>query len=164
MEELVNKLAMWQAERKTTEYDLNDDPEVAGCNETIAALEAQIVEARKNLVFLRAGYDTRISQIDDEIKHVSAQIIDGWNGEKKTLKYEAGTLSFRQTGSLRIIDDVRLMELLIEKAPIVDVVSKYIKGFKLTGVKKFVDVHNVPTGVASMEYKTTVGLKTELSG
>jgi hypothetical protein len=53
------------------------------------------------------------------------------------------------------------MELLIEKAPIFDVVSKYIKGFKPTAVKKFVEVHNVQTGVAQIESKTSVSLKTE---
>ena len=76
-------------------------------------------------------------------------------GEGRNISIEFGKIS----GSL--IDDVRLMEILIEKVPIADIVSKYIKGFKLTGIKKLVDVHNVQTGVASMEYKTTVRLKTE---
>lgn len=159
MEELVNRLAKLQAEQKTAVDGIAADIDIAEYKAAIAKLEKQVSEDRDALHDLESAYGVdNIKQLIDETK---TQLIDEWDGEKKTLKYEAGTILFRQTGSLRIIDDVRLMELLIEKAPIVDVVSKYIKGFKLIGVKKFVDVHNVQTGVASMEYKTTVSLKTE---
>jgi phage host-nuclease inhibitor protein Gam len=130
---------------------------IADAKKVVAAFEADYTRER-------APYIEAAQELKTTINDIEQTLIDEWDGKKKTLKYPVGTLSFRQAGSLRITDDVRLMELLIEKAPIVDVVSKYIKGFKLTDVKKFVEVHNVPTGVASMEYKTTVGLKTELSG
>ena len=157
MEELVNKLAELQAELKAEEAKADEasaltDASITDVKDELAELEIE----RKNE---RSPYIEAAQELQTTIGDIQQTIIDEWNGEKKTLKYPAGTLSFRQTGSLRIIDDVRLMELLIEKAPIFDVVSKYIKGFKLTGVKKFVEVHNVRAGVALMEYKTTVKLE-----
>lgn len=159
MEEYVNKLAMWQAKRKTIECDLNDDPEVAGCNETIAALEAQITEAHKTLVFMCAGYDTRISEIDDEIKHVSAQIIDEWTGEHKTMVFGDRVLKFTSRRSLKIIDERWLLADLLDRTSIEDVAEKYIKGFNLTAVKKYMGVHDLPVDVAEIEYTTTVKLE-----
>ena len=156
MEELVNKLAELQAEVKAEEA--NADEASLLIDAEIEVVESDLTELRRDRTNVRFAYSETARKLQTTIKETEAQLIDEWDGQKKTLKYPAGTLSFRQTGSLRIIDDVRLMELLIEKAPIVDVVSKYIKGFKLTNVKKFVEVHNVQTGVASMEYKTTVKL------
>lgn len=160
MEELVNKLAELQEELKAEEVKADEASVVVDV--LIADMKDKLAELEKERAVGRRQYIQAMQEINATIKETETQIIDEWNGEKKTLKYPAGTLLFRRTGSLRIIDDVRLMELLIEKAPIFDVVSKYIKGFKLTGVKKFVEVHNVQTGVASMEYKTTV--KLEVSG
>jgi hypothetical protein len=161
MEELIKRLASLQAEQIAEKVKAVTNETVIELREAVDDAAKQLDAAKEALSDELISYESEVERIEAEIDNVSAQIIDEWTGEHKTLKYPAGTLSFRRTGSLRIIDDVRLMELLIEKAPIVDVVSKYIEGFKLTGVKKFVDV---PTGVASMEYKTTVGLKTELSG
>jgi hypothetical protein len=160
MEELVNKLAELQAELKAEEAKA--DEASALTDASITDVKDELAELEKERAFERRQYIQAMQEINATIKETETQLVDEWDGEKKTLKYPAGTLSFRRTGSLRIIDDVRLMEMLIEKAPIFDVVRKYIKGFKLTGVKKFVEVHNVQTGVASMEYKTTV--KLELSG
>ena len=162
MKKLVNKLVMWQAEQKITEDAVNNDQEVTDINEVIAVLEAQIAGARKTLVFLRAGYDEQISEIDDEIKRVYAQIIEAWDGEKKTLNFDAGTLKFRTTGSLKISDRSWLLEELLDRIPIEDVAEKYIKGFNMTAVKKFMGVHELPVDVAEIEHKTTVKLE-ELS-
>ena len=159
MEELVNKLAMLQAEQRAEEKKADEVSAltvelIADAKKVVAAFEADYTRER-------SPYVKAAQELETTINDIKQKIIDEWDGKKKTLNYLAGTVSFRQTGSLRIIDDVRLMELLIEKATVFDVVSKYIRGFKLTGVKKFVEVHNVQTGVASMEYKTTVSLKTE---
>lgn len=159
MIELVKKLAELQAELKTTEYDLNDDPEVTGCNEAIAALEAQIAEARKTLAFLRSGYDARIDEIDGEIKHVSAQIIDAWDGEKKTIETDAGTIKFRTTYSLKISDEAALLANLLDHFSTNKIVEKYLKGFYSTPIKEFMVVHELPTDVAGLVPKTTVKLE-----
>jgi len=159
MEETVNKLAELQAEQANERAKANAASTLE--DKAIAYAEDELTVLKHNRKMERLPYTNNIDDITEDIDNVKETIIDEWDGSKKTYKYGNKTLSFRQTGSLNIIDDVRLMELLIEKATIFDVVSKYIKGFKLTEVKKFVDVHNVQTGVASMEYKTSVTLKTE---
>lgn len=159
MEKLVNRLAELQAESSRIVDAIARDRRIDEYAAAIVELKNQVAEgtaALKELVDVY-GQDDLQKRIDE----TKTQLIDEWDESKKTYKYGDKTLSFRQTGSLNIIDDVRMMELLIEKAPVADIVSKYSKGFKLTGVKKFVEVHNVQTGVASMEYKTTVSLKTE---
>lgn len=159
MEELVNKLAELQEELKAEEAKANEASLLIDAEIEIA--ESDLTKLRQDRTNTRFAYSETAKKLQATIKETETQLIDEWDGRKKTIHYDTKTLSFTTTGSLKIHDDVRLMELLIEKAPIADIVSKYIKGFKLTGVKKFVDVHNVQTGVASMEYKTTVRLKTE---
>jgi len=157
MEELINTLAGWQAESQAIIDEMAEDKAIEDGKMNIAILSKQLHEARAALYDLESAYGQE--DIKQRINKVKAQIIDEWDEGKKTYTYPAGTLSFRKTSSLHIIDDVRLMELLLEKTSVLDVVNKYIKGFKLTEAKKFVDVHNVNAGVALMEYKTTVSLK-----
>lgn len=160
IEEHVNKLAFWQAERKIAEDAVNNDQEVINLNNVIAALEAEMAEAHKTLVFLRAGYDTRISEINDEIKHVSTQIIDEWTGEKKTMPFDAGTLKFTSRGSLKIHDEGWLLNDILDRISVEDLIkNKYLKGFNLTAVKKYMSVHELPVDVAEIEYTTTVKLE-----
>ena len=159
MEELVNKLAELQVELKEAEANADDASLIIDAE--IEVVESELTKLRIDRTNDRFAYSETARKLQATIEETKTQLIDGWDGKKKTLNYLAGTVSFRQTGSLHISDGVRLMELLIEKAPVADIVSEYSKGFKLTGVKKFVEVHNVQTGVASMEYKTTVSLKTE---
>ena len=159
MEELVNKLADLQEALDNAATSTAADPLIIEYKAAIVELEKQVSDKRDALYDLEStGRQEDIKRLIEETK---AEIIDEWDEEKKTYKFDGKTLSFTRTGSLKIKDGVRLMELLIEKAPMVDVVGKYIRGFKLTYVKKFVEVNNVQTGVASMAYKTTVRLKTE---
>jgi len=37
--------------------------------------------------------------------------------------------------------------------------KKYLKGFRLTAVKKYMDMYELPIDVAEIEYKTTVKLE-----
>lgn len=161
MEDLVNKLAELQAERKVAEDVINNDPVIISCNETIAALESRIAEARKNLVFLRAGYDTRISEINATIKETETQIIDTWDGEKRTVRYDAGLLKIRTTTSLKIHDGQILLDNLIHHFPTYVIVEKYISGFNKTQVRKFIDLHPQSHSVVELIDKTTVKLEVE---
>ena len=159
IEEHVINLARLQADRKVVEDDVTDDPNVTELAEGIAIMEMQMAEAHKTLVFLRAGYDTRISEIDDEIKHVSAQIIDEWTGEHKTMVFGDRVLKFRQTGSLKIHDELYLFAELYDHIKLDVLIEKYLKGFNLTAVKKYMDLYELPIDVAEIEYKTTVKLE-----
>ena len=140
---------------------MNQTTQAEGYDERIKHAEKELARLNELLAETRYPYEWNIRKVEDEITRVSNKLLDECDGQKKTLKFPSGVLSFRTTKRLDIIDDVRLMGLLLEKTTIVDVVGKYIKGFKLPEVKKFVDVHNVQTGVAQMVSKTTVSLKTE---
>ena len=159
METLVNKLAMWQAERKKVEDLVSNDPNVAECYKRIEELESQITETRKSMMFLRSGYDERISEIDDEIKHVSAQIIEGWNGEKKTIKFKAGTLKFRTTSKLEIYHPEILLEDMFVHLQTTSQILKYLSGFNKTAVKKYIGVH--PQDADIVELIATTSAKLE---
>ena len=159
MEELANTLAELQAEHKANIEAMGEDRFIGECETGIEDLKKQLSEEYDTLYELKAVYGQE--DLEKRIDTTKDQILDEWDGKTPTRRYPSGVLSFRTTKRLNIIDEVRLMELLIEKAPIFDVVSKYIKGFKLTDVKKFVEVHNVQTGVAQIESKTSVSLKTE---
>jgi hypothetical protein len=161
MEELVSELADLQYEKKEMVDRMNQTTREEGYDERIKHAEKELARLNELRAETRYPYEWNIGKVEDEITRVSNLLLNEWDGKTKTRRYPSGVLSFRTTKRLHIIDDVRLMELLIEKAPIFDVVSKYIKGFKLADVKKFVEVHNVQTGVAQIESKTSVSLKTE---
>jgi len=159
MDELVNALAELQEEQakenaKADEASAETDAAILNAKRIRAALEGERACERQ-------PHEDAAKALQVRIDNIKATIIDEWGGKKKTYTYPEGILSFRTTTSLNIIDEARLLEILINTVPVADIAAKYIKGFNLTGVKQFVDVANVPTGVVKLESKTTVKLKTE---
>ena len=73
--------------------------------------------------------------------------------------FDAGTLKFTQRGSRKIQDDEAMLEELCVRMQSYAEVLKYLKGFNLTAVKKYMGVHELPIDVAEIEYKTTVKLE-----
>ena len=159
MEELVNKLAELQAERKKTVDAINNDDEVAEVTTSIEELEHKIAEGHKTLAFLRAGYDTQIDDIDVKMNLVRDAIIDEWDGNKKTLKFGAGSLEFWKTTSVDVKDGGRLLASMSERLPYHKVYDEYIKGFNITAVRKYIGMVEVPEDVVKLVSKTTAKLE-----
>jgi hypothetical protein len=73
--------------------------------------------------------------------------------------FDAGTLKFTSRGSLKIHDELYLFAELYDHIKLDVLIEKYLKGFNLTAVKKYMGVHELPIDVAEIEYKTTVKLE-----
>ena len=123
----------------------------------IAELEKQVSEHRDALHDLVSAYGQDI--LEERINDVKDQIIDEWSGDPKTLHFDAGTLRFRISKSLQIIDGGRLLEHMIENTSTNEAVNKYLKGFLLTPTKAYVDVHGLGEGIAKINLKTSVKLE-----
>ena len=161
MEELVNKLANLQSERSLREEAAEEDELVIEYSEKITRLEKELKKFQQARAQELAYYAPAIDDIKVDIEEIKKQIIDTWDGKKKTMPFDVGTLKFRTTGSLRISDREWLLSDLLDHTTIEDVAEKYIKGFNMTAVKKYMSVHNLPVDVAEIEYKTTVKLEEE---
>ena len=161
MEDLVNKLAELQAERKVEEDAANDDHAVVSWGGVIKRLEEQLAEARKMQSATLNLYTDRIAEIKIEMDNVETQIIDTWDGEKRTVRYGAGLLKFRTTTRLKIKDDALVLTGLLDHTSVKDVATMYIKGFNLTAVKKYMCVLELPMGAAELVSKTTVKLEVD---
>ena len=159
MEELVNKLAGLQAEL---------DRELVGADFASANVDSRIVEAEEMLLRLekeralnRQPYIEAAEEIKTTIGGLYETIIAEWSGEKKTIEFGAGTLKFRTTQSINIVDRVWLLGELLDHTSLEDVATKYISGFSKTAVKKYMSVHELPIDVAEIVYKTTAKLEQE---
>ena len=159
MEELVNKLAELQAEvagheHKADDVSLQIDAEITMLEKELSDL----IEERKTL---RRPFNEMAEDAQTTISDLCETIIDEWDGEKKTLKFGAGTLKFRTTTLLEINDYRWLLANLLDHTSIEDVATKYISGFSKTAVKKYMSVHELPTVIAELIPKTTVKLESD---
>jgi len=159
MEEHVNELA--DLELAISVKTANMERATEGTDQRIADLEHDLEVLREHRADVAAPFVIGIADDERHIDEIKAQIIDEWTGEHKTMVFDAGTLKFRQTGSLKIIDGKWLLADLLDRTSIDDVADKYLKGFNLTAVKKYMGVHELPIDVAEIKYKTTVNLTTE---
>jgi phage host-nuclease inhibitor protein Gam len=158
IEEHVIKLAELQAElkrekQKADEASAATDGIIEDTKKLIAVLEEERTAKRR-------PYIEAAEELSTTIGDLYATIIDEWTGEKKTLVFDAGTLKFRQTGSLKIHDEAWLLNDILDRMSVEDLIKKkYLKGFNLTAVEQYMGVIELPIDVAEIEYKTTVKLE-----
>jgi len=157
MEELVMRLAELQAEldKETIKADFAS----ADIDKHIADTGARLMNLKKERDISRQPHTECAEELQTMIDSLHEQIIDEWTGSKKTMVFDAGTLTFTSRGSLKIHDPLYLMVDLLRHYTAWEVAEKYIKGFNLTAVKKYMGVHDLPPDVAAIEYKTTVKLE-----
>ena len=160
MEELVNKLAELQAELKAEEAKADKasaltDASITDVKDELAELEIE----RKNE---RLPYIEAAQELQTTIGDIQQTIIDVWNGEKKTLKFDAGTLKFRTTSKLEIYHPEILLADMFVHLQTGSEMMKYLSGFNKTAVKKYIGVHPQDIDIVELIPATTV--KLELSG
>ena len=125
----------------------------------IAELENALRVEKEHRLGIAHPFLHAIGELGSDADVIKAQIIETWDGEKKTLKFAAGTLKFRTTQSLKIENETLVLTGLIDHTSIKDVATKYINGFNKTAVKKYMSVLDLPLGAAEIEKKTTVKLE-----
>lgn len=157
LERIATLLSMSVAEKIKEEVAANKaskeiDAKIAETEAALDALKAMRTD-------IRDGFEWRIDKINKVIEGYKQQIIEAWDGNKKTIKTNAGILKFRTTQSLKINDKQQLLTDLLNRATIEDIVEKYISGFNKTAVKKYMSVHRLPPDTAELIAKTTVDLK-----
>lgn len=131
MEELVQRLVELQAEREI--HKTRADTESRVLDELIKIAEEELASLQQDRTDRRRPEEFIMKSIDDQAATISAQIIDKeW-----------------------------LLNHILDRTSMKEVVEKYIKGFNLTAVKKYMGVHDLPIDVAEIEYKTTVKLEVE---
>jgi hypothetical protein len=159
MEELVNKLANLQTIRKEFEDRADSAVHQMGYDRNIHDLEMELSQQKELSDSIRRPFEDEMSKIDEGIEDISNQIVYAWDGSKKTIQYSDRILKFRTTGSLKIHDELYLFAELYDHIKLDVLIEKYLKGFNLTAVKKYMGVHELPIDVAEIEYKTTVKLE-----
>jgi len=156
MEKLANKLADLQTELITEKNAAENDPAVVSQNGVIKWCEEQLADAIKARDAMLVLYAIPIKEIDRQIEEIKVQIIDAWDGDKKTIVYSFGTMKFRTTMSLNIIDEPLVLENMMDHLATAEEIMEYITGFNKTNVKRYMGVHKLPADVAELVSKTTV--------
>lgn len=159
MEELIKRLAELQAERNSLRAQADFAVYNKGYDRDISKLEEDLERLKHSEKHVRFAYAWRCDELGSEIESVSEQIIDEWTGEKKTMVFGDRILKFTTRGSLNIVNELYLFAELYNHVTIDELVEKYLTGFNLTAVNKYMGVHRVPGAVAQIEYKTTVKLE-----
>ena len=158
MEDLVEHLAVLQDDLDAESNKARKDELMITLSDAVDVAAKQLDAAKVALSNAMIYYEATAERIESEIEETKTHIIDAWDGEKKTLKFDAGTLKFRTTQSAEINDGAALLANLIEHFSTNKIADEYIKGFNLTAVKKYMGVHELPIDVAEIEYKTNVNL------
>ncbi len=117
-------------------------------------IDAQIQELQAKKAEYEKAY--QLDKIENEISLIQNEILNTWDGKTKTIHTPHGTLKFRTTSSLKIHDETALYTELNTHLPPEEIVEKYIKGFKLTPLKSYLKVHQLPEEVVTTVHKTTV--------
>ena len=157
MIELIKKLAELQADLKAEEAKADEasaltDASIADVKDELAELEIE----RKNE---RLPYSEAAQELQTTIGDIQQTIIDAWDGERKTIETDAGTIKFRTTYSLKIIDEPRVLEDLMDHLATSEEITEYINGFNKTKLKAYMVIHPLSTDVAGLVPKTTVKLE-----
>lgn len=157
MEELVDKLALLQAELKTATDGVAADRIIKDYAAKITELETQVSDHRDALHDLTSAYGQ--DELNAAINEVKEEIVDEWDRQEKTMHFDAGTLKFITRKSLKVMDGGRLLEHIIANTSTEVAVDKYLKGFLLAPTKAYVDVHELGEGIAKINLNTTVKLE-----
>ena len=163
MKELVNKLAVLQANRKLFEDRADNAVHQMGYDRNIRDLEVELQQQIELRDSIRRPFEDEMSKIDEGIEDISNQIIHTWDPEtmKKTMKFDIGILTLRTTQSLDIKDPAILLDNLISPFTTYRVANEFISGFKKTTVRKFIDMHPQSQSVVELVAKTSVKLEVQ---
>ena len=161
MEELVNKLAFLQTERKSFEDRADSAVHQIGYDRKIYELEKELEQQIELRDSIRRPFEEEMAKIDEGIEAVSNYIIYVWDPEKmkKTMEFDVGVLTLRTTQSLDIKDPAILLDNLISHFSTYQVANEFISGFKKTIVRQFIGMHPQDSSVAELIPKTTVKLE-----
>jgi len=161
MEELVNKLANLQVERKSFEDRADSAVHQMGYDRNIHDLKMELEQQIELQDSIRRPFEEEISKINEGIEDVSNQIVYMWNPEtmKKTMEFPVGILTLRTTQSLDIGNPAILLDNLTEHFTTYQIANEFISGFKKTIVKKFMAMHPQDSSVVELTPKTTVKLE-----
>ena len=157
MEELVNQLAELQMKLEIREEQAKEAS--AWIEERIQKAEDEVKELWKESQAARLPWLAEAEEIKAEMKEIYKTILDVWDGQKKTLPFDAGTLKFRTTESLVIENETLVLTGLLDHTSVKDVATNYITGFNKTAVKKYMSVLDLPMGAARLQRKTSVKLE-----
>ena len=158
MEELVNKLAELQAKQRYAEGEAESAS--MDVDEMIRSVEVDLMDLKKKREELRKPHIEAAKELQTTIEDISAQIIEAWSGEKKTLKFDAGTLKFRTTSKLEIYHPEILLADMFVHLQTGSQMLKYLSGFNKTAVKKYIGVHPQDTDIVELIATTSVKLET----
>jgi len=159
MEEHVIKLAELQAEIEGEETRADDASTLIDAE--IEVLEADMAKLQEQRTAARLPFVENIEETKTIIESLYAQIIDEWDGEKKTMVFDAGTLKFRTTSKLEIYHPETLLADMFVHLQTGSEMMKYLSGFNKTAVRKYIGVHPQDVDIVELVSKTTVKLEQE---
>ena len=161
MEDLVNELADAMRIKHINTECMNQATEEI--DSRIRSVEQSLIELQQERAHISEPYMAAIEPEEFRILRLNMQIIDAWDGEKRTVRYGAGLLKIRTTMSLKIHDkqESRVLEDLLDHFLTPKAIMAYISGFNKTKLRAYMAIHPLPPEVAELVSKTTVKLEVE---
>jgi len=154
MEELIRQLIEKQNDINKVELERMEESRTL--DNDILNLQNQLSQLLKFRDIARKPYDNTIGDLEIEQENIKEEILRVWDGEKKTLKFDSGTLKFRTTGSLDIRNPPALLENLMDHLSTAEEVMDYVTGFNKTAVKRYIVVHKIKPDIVELVSKTSV--------
>lgn len=160
MDELVQQLADIELAISVKEASMNRA--TAGTDQRIADLEHDLDVLKEHRTGVAAPFVIGIVEDKRRIDEIKAQIVETWDGKKKTLQGDGWVLKFKTTKSVKINDKGYLLSEIMRRFNARIIADEFISGFNKTKVKKFMDLYPQSPDSAELIEKTTVKLEQEV--
>lgn len=143
---------------KLAELQASVEGEKDKANKASEALDEGIKYLRKLRDDVLRPHVEMIEELQTTIESLKHQIVIDWDGEKKTIPYEFGTLRLTTRKKLEVHNDPAMMVDLIshiEPERIID----YVKGFEVKKLTEYMGTFPQPPEVAEIVETTTASFK-----
>lgn len=152
----VEKLADLQAVIK--EVESRADMASSDVGYAIDWLTGELARLKEERVTARAPYMESIEGLNIDIGKLKVKIVDDWDGEKKTIEYESGTLRLITRKKLVISNESAMMADVIRHIEPERVVD-YIEKFDPKKITEYMGTFLQPPEVAEVVSTTTASFK-----
>lgn len=147
-EELIADYIKLQRERVALERERAE-------NQEIKNVELTMKKVVDKLSTLEQPYSDKLLNITRAVEKIHETLIQDWDITEKTCEYDIGTATLRTTKSLNIVDEKRLITVLLS----IDKLPEAIRSWNLSYLRKLKDVDMIKDAIAHYDEHQNVIIK-----
>lgn len=129
-------------------------------NPDIQKYKSQIEDSEQQLQMHESVYKERIHNLETYMQYLKNDLVERWDSNDKSFKYEAGSVTMKTTRTLNVNDK----KALISKLQQLGKLPECIKGWDIRYLRKLADVGFLDDSIVSYDEKRNVVITGTKSG